>query len=235
MRITGTVLYRHRIVLAPGAVVRVRLEDVSRSDATGVVAETTVVTAGEQVPIPFVLRFERSDAEPRARYGLSATIELDGAVRFATAAPMPMTTADDLENVELVVETVPALPVPLTGTRWTLVELEGAAIALGADERAPHLALDAQESRFAGSGGCNRLSGGFTLTGHSLRFDTPITTLMACSEAVMRREEAFVRALLRTTRYALNGSTLTLLRGDVVVARLASEQREATDHARGGQ
>lgn len=48
--VTGSVAYRERIALSPDAVLEVRLSDVSRQDAAPVIAETTVVPAGRQVP-----------------------------------------------------------------------------------------------------------------------------------------------------------------------------------------
>lgn len=49
--VTGSVAYRERIALPPDAVLEVRLSDVLRQDvAAPVIAETTVVPAGRQVP-----------------------------------------------------------------------------------------------------------------------------------------------------------------------------------------
>ena len=39
--------------------------------------------------------------------------------------------------------------VTLAYTEWTLVELDGVAIEIGADELAPHLVLDLEEARVA--------------------------------------------------------------------------------------
>ena len=79
--------------------------------------------------------------------------------------------------------------------------------------RAPvlNLLLDLEESRVAGSGGCNRLTGTFALSETELRFGPLATTLMACLEPVMQRERAFLAALARVTSYQLDGGTLTLL------------------------
>ena len=52
----GSVSYRERIALPPGATVTVRLIDVSLADAPSqTIAETTIRPRGK-VPVPFVLR-----------------------------------------------------------------------------------------------------------------------------------------------------------------------------------
>jgi copper homeostasis protein (lipoprotein) len=116
---------------------------------------------------------------------------------------------------------VPEAVVPLSGTEWRLVELEAAPVAGASDARAPHLVFDLEESRVAGSGGVNRLMGTFALAEGELSFGPLATTLMAGPEEAMQLEQAFLDALARVTSYSLDGSTLSLLADDQLVARLA--------------
>jgi copper homeostasis protein (lipoprotein) len=118
--------------------------------------------------------------------------------------------------------TVTAGPARLEGTEWTLVELDGVGIELGAGERAPYFVLDPEGSRFSGSGGCNRLMGVFDRSGDALRFRPVATTRMACAEEVMQGETAFLDALVATSRFEFDGTLLVLLAGDRIVARLAA-------------
>lgn len=113
---------------------------------------------------------------------------------------------------------------PLRGTRWRLVELEGAAPAPGASvEREPYLLLETDTTSASGSTGCNRFSGRFTLTGDRLRLGPLAMTRMAClDEALNRQEQALVRALEATDRSTVEGTTLRLLAGDRVVARFVA-------------
>jgi heat shock protein HslJ len=111
--------------------------------------------------------------------------------------------------------------VTLAYTEWTLVELEGEPVEIGADELAPSLVLDLEEARVTGSGGVNRLTGQFALSGDELRFGTLATTRMAGPENAMRREAAFLAALDRVTSYALDGRTLTLLADGEAVVQLS--------------
>lgn len=111
--------------------------------------------------------------------------------------------------------------VTLAYTEWTLVELDGDAVEIGPEELAPHLVLDLEEARVAGSGGINRLSGHFVLSEDELRFGRLATTRMAGPENATRREDAFLAALERVTAYELDCRTLTLLADEDAVVRLS--------------
>ena len=111
--------------------------------------------------------------------------------------------------------------VTLAYTEWTLVELDGEPVEIAADELAPGLVLDLEEARATGSGGVNRLTGHFALSGDELRFGPLTTTRMAGPGDALQREAAFLVALERVTSYSLDGRTLTLLADDNVVVTLA--------------
>ena len=218
--IAGAVTYLARVALPPESVVRVRLEDTARQDvAATLLAETEVVTTGEQVPIPFTLDADLSSLDAHARPTLRATIAVDGQPRFTTTThtPLPPEGTDAIELVvDLVRETTPALG----DTEWRLAELAGERVELGDGEPVPHLVLDLEESRVTGSGGVNRITGTFVLAEDELRFGPLATTMMAGPEEAMARERAFLGVLARVTGSRLEGSSLTLLADDEPVARL---------------
>jgi putative lipoprotein len=83
--LTGSVAYRTRQALPAGAVVEVRLVDVSRVDAPAdVLARQVLVTKGEPVPVPFSMTYAQGVLETGRRYAVQATISIDGRVRFRT-------------------------------------------------------------------------------------------------------------------------------------------------------
>jgi putative lipoprotein len=90
-RLTGSVSYRERIALPPGAIVNVALLDVSLVGTPArVIAQQEIRPAG-QVPIPFVLEYDRAAIDPGHRYGLRATIsDADGRVLFANVTTVPV-------------------------------------------------------------------------------------------------------------------------------------------------
>ena len=49
--------------------------------------------------------------------------------------------------------------VTLTNTYWRLVELDGEPATVAEGQQEPHIRLQPEESRVAGSGGCNRMMG----------------------------------------------------------------------------
>ncbi len=112
--------------------------------------------------------------------------------------------------------------IQLAYTEWTLVELGGAPVDVGPDQRPPHLVLDLEEAHVSGSGGVNRFTGTFALSECELRFGQLATTTMAGPEPAMWRERTFLDALGRVTSYSLDGRTLTFLAGDQAVARLSN-------------
>jgi len=89
--LTGTVTYRARVALPAGAVVDVRLLDVSRADAPATtLARAEIVTRGEQVPLPFTLRYDSGAIQAGRRYIVQATITIDGRITWRTTTQHPV-------------------------------------------------------------------------------------------------------------------------------------------------
>ena len=90
-KITGSVAYRERIALPPDAVVQVRLDDASQPEAPPtLVAETTVPTAGKQVPISFELPYRAADILPNRRPDASVGAQRGVIMRSCIASPASM-------------------------------------------------------------------------------------------------------------------------------------------------
>jgi len=65
-----------------------------------------------------------------------------------------------------------------------------------------HLTLTlAEEGRAYGDGGCNRWLSGYELQGDSLKFTAPVSTMMACPQALMEQEQRFLNMLDKVTRW----------------------------------
>lgn len=100
--------------------------------------------------------------------------------------------------------------VPLEKTDWRLVRLGGAAVTAADPQRAPNLVLDAAAHRVTGSGGCNRLSGGYELNGEQLTFGRMASTMMACPSG-METEKRFLAALGQVKKWKVVGRQLELV------------------------
>lgn len=64
--ISGTVTYRERVALPPGAVVTVRVLDVSRADAPATVLAAGAFAVEGQVPVPYALTVDAADVGEQA-------------------------------------------------------------------------------------------------------------------------------------------------------------------------
>ena len=95
------------------------------------------------------------------------------------------------------------------GTTWRLASLPGhdAAFLDAVPDGVTVRFADGALQAFAG---CNRLRGGYTVDGDRLTFGPIAGTMMACPPPVGDVENAVVRALTGTQRFAVTGDTLTL-------------------------
>jgi uncharacterized lipoprotein YbaY/heat shock protein HslJ len=105
----------------------------------------------------------------------------------------------------------------LENTYWKLVRLRDTPVRLSEKQREPHLILQSEQRRLAGSSGCNRLLGSYTLDGERISFARTATTMMACPQG-MDQERAFLDALATVERWRVTGERLELFdaRGETV-------------------
>ena len=110
----------------------------------------------------------------------------------------------------------------LPGYHWQLTDAKGAdgkridGLFVRADSP---VQLDFADGRVSVSNTCNRMSGGYTLEADKLTFTPMASTMMACEDAVMDAENAFLQALESVTAGEVDGDTLTLttLDGETLV------------------
>ena len=88
---------------------------------------------------------------------------------------------------------------PLENTYWKLTRLGEAPVVPAAAQQEPHIILHPQSRSISGSGGCNRLLGGYELKGDQLIFGQMASTMMACADG-METEKAFLEALTRVDK-----------------------------------
>ena len=172
---TGTVMSKDGGPLPRDALLTVDLEDVSRADAAAeTLAETQIVIHGEPASIPFTLAYSGSAVKPGAVYAVRAQISSQGRLLFTTTErhqvdplnPTPLQLG--LTRVATATEGEGIANVPLTDTYWKLLEVDGQPIQVAEQMREPNLVLHSEQSRLAGSGGVNRLIGGYTVDGDAL-------------------------------------------------------------------
>ncbi|MCG0458847.1 YbaY family lipoprotein [Enterobacter cloacae complex sp. ECC445] len=83
--VSGTIWIKQKVALPPDAVLTVTLSDASLADAPSkVLAQRAVRTEGKQAPFSFVLPYNPSDVQPKARILLSAAVTINGKLVFIT-------------------------------------------------------------------------------------------------------------------------------------------------------
>lgn len=100
--------------------------------------------------------------------------------------------------------------IPLEGTRWKLVELDGKPIQMPAGADDPYLQLQAATAKLEGFAGCNRVMGAYKLGGDALEFPGVAATRRYC-ESTAAMEQGFLAALTATRSYRISGNSLELL------------------------
>lgn len=208
--IRGTAAYRERIALPPGAVLEVVLEDIARADAPAERIAAARIPVEGQVPIAFALPYDPARLNPRGRYALRATLSHEGRVLFRTedAHPLPAAEAGGGVALRLVQAREPAEgpaadPAALVGPRWAVQGVPGATEA--------HLVFTADGAVY-GSGGCNRLRGGYRTTGaDGLELGPLASTMMACPSPADEAERHVLDALGAVRRWRVEGGVLLLM------------------------
>ncbi|MFC5392986.1 YbaY family lipoprotein [Bosea vestrisii] len=216
--LSGTVTYRERIALPPGAMVEVSLLDVSLADAPSRTIARTRIAARRQVPIPFRLHFNDAVIQPGHRYALRAEIRVRGQLWFTTTEHHAALVPD--ASSEIVVQRV-APPAEVGGPTgsWRVESLRGRPLPEGV--RAT-LQIDST-GRVSAHGGCNGMGGQATIRDRAIRFGPLAGTMMACPELRMQVESQFRAALEATRSWRMERGALILLSGRgarlVVLAR----------------
>ncbi|MGZ3913409.1 MAG: lipase family protein [Flavisolibacter sp.] len=108
---------------------------------------------------------------------------------------------------------------PGLGGEWVLDQLPGSGKALETlyPDKRPSIIFDEEKKAFRGYTGCNNFWGDFLREGRIIRFPAaPALTRLACPR---EGEAVFLKALLMTDQYAVDGDHLVLQRGQDVLLR----------------
>jgi heat shock protein HslJ len=101
---------------------------------------------------------------------------------------------------------------------WVLVALGDRTAPFGPQLKPPTLKLTPADSRATGFAGCNRYFASYSLSGNSLKFESPGATKMFCA-ASDSLERAFLGMLPEVTTYQVSDTVLTLTTRNGLVAR----------------
>jgi heat shock protein HslJ len=93
----------------------------------------------------------------------------------------------------------------LEGKTWVLVEIGSETAPVD-----PPITAELGADAIAGSAGCNDYRAGAAYTGSGLQVGPVSSTKKLCPETIMQGERAYLSALSRVIRYALEGDRLVL-------------------------
>jgi copper homeostasis protein (lipoprotein) len=112
----------------------------------------------------------------------------------------------------------------LENTYWKLTRLGEEPVVVELDQSEPHLVLRSGDGRVAGSDGCNRVMGSYTIDGTAIDFGEMATTMMACPDG-METGARFTEALAAAESFRLLAHHLELIdRDGGTVARFEARE-----------
>jgi len=117
--VSGTVTYRERIDLTPGAKLIVQIRDTSYADAAAALIAEQVISDPGQVPIEFDVDYDPDDIDSRNTYSVSARIEeSDGRLAFINDTAYDVITRGNPKRVDMVLVLVEPPPEMVDG-EWS--------------------------------------------------------------------------------------------------------------------
>jgi putative lipoprotein len=214
-KVAGTITYLEKIALPAGAIVDIKLLDVSKQDAPAVnIGEQVITTSGQQMPFAFEIKYNTNTIDPRFTYAVRANITVDGNLWFTTDTRYAVITQGNPSRVEMILKRVmTATPVAnLENTIWVLQ-----AYGQPGNMKSPlkdseiTATFDSTKGQVAGSAGVNKYFGGYELKGNKLTISKQMaSTAMAGPQPLMDQEKEYLTTLLAADSYKIDGDKLTI-------------------------
>lgn len=88
--------------------------------------------------------------------------------------------------------------------------MKGVPVQQSESRRDAYLSFEVNEKRFVGNGGCNQISGNYTIDKNLIRFGEVVSTKMSCNDNEF--ENAFISTLNSIDHYEASGNELFLKR-----------------------
>ena len=102
---------------------------------------------------------------------------------------------------------------------WILIELKDVPVQIsGNDARDAHVEFQPSSGNYKGFGGCNPISGTYTISSSKIKFTAVAARLAACPDVPF--ETTFVSLLGEVDKYSISNDILSLKKGNDIVIKL---------------
>ena len=105
--------------------------------------------------------------------------------------------------------------------RWVVTEMKKVPVQLSGGRRDAYINFDPNGKKFSGNGGCNQISGNYSLDKKNIHFTEVISTKMSCEDIAF--ENSFLSLLNTVDRYEVRGNDLLLKRKREVLLVLSAK------------
>jgi heat shock protein HslJ len=149
-----------------------------------------------ELPLPQATQTE-ADTTFDTGEGLAITVTEALCRDSMTGMPYPYSVAALVEGADL--QGCGGDPRALLAGAWRLVDLPGTALPDGAE-----VTFEVRGERIAGKAGCNRYTGGLSVTGETLTLAPGGVTMMACPDPLMQLEQTYLDLLARVSLFDID-------------------------------
>lgn len=221
--VTGDVIYRERIAMPEGAVVKVQVADVSKQDAPADVIGEQVIENPGNVPVKFSVSYDASKIQPQATYAVSARIEVNGKLEWISTTRIPViTNGAPTSGVTVLVQRVGDSANTASSDDAAKKLMSGVWAWQGSTYKDGTKSTPSNPSQYTaqfnpdGNVGvkadCNAGGGPYQVDGNKLTIGNMISTLALCPEGSLGGE--FMRDLQNAATFAFDGDNLVITMKD---------------------
>lgn len=188
LAVTGEVLYRERIAMPEGAVVKVQVADVSKADAPADVIGEQVIENPGNVPVKFSVPYDAAKIQPQYTYAVSARIEVNGKLEWISTTRIPViTNGAPTSNVQVVVQRVGGSTsqpsqdaAQLVGPVWQWQSTTTPVQKIKVKDPLRYTIQFNGDGTVGIKNDCNSVGATYTADGQKINIKLGPTTLMAC-------------------------------------------------------
>lgn len=189
----GSVVYRERIALPPGAELRVQLLDVSGQKIKPPPLSEYIKTLNQAPPYTFELPFQAADIQTGHHYAVKADILVGGNVMFSGRQRLK---SMEPQVSKLIItakrQTANNQNLPngkaFTSRKWMLKEYKGTAFSTAQENRVPYLQFE-HDGKLFGFTGCNQIGGKYLMNDRQIALRPATMTNRACFNQVINERD----------------------------------------------